>query len=208
MAANSSPISTPSGTPGTVIAATSTARTTSQPTITARRGHRSASRDRNTPPASHGRYPAANATAASSGDPVRPYTSTASATSASRSPVADSTTEPHKTRNSRTANTVPNPARAGVASAGITGPAAGPRARAPGLARSKAATTSSRWCLQPRGGLVGQASAPISRGRVRTRTRRPADGMAPRRCSSRFRSTTAASLQVTSIYPLSPPVRQ
>ena len=148
------------------IAATSTARTASQPTITARRGRRPAIRDKNTPPAGHGRYPAANATAASSRDRVRPYTSTAIATSASRSPVADSTTEPRKTRNSRTANTLPNPARRGTASAGITGPAAGQRTRAPGQTRSNAATTSSRGCLQPRGGSVGQTSAPISRGRV------------------------------------------
>ena len=71
VAANSSRTSAVTGMPGTVIAATKTARTTSQVTITVRRGRRSARSARNRPPITHGRYPAAYATAASSGDLVR-----------------------------------------------------------------------------------------------------------------------------------------
>ena len=44
---------------GTIIAATRTARTASQVTITVRRGRRSARSARNSPPITHGRYPAA-----------------------------------------------------------------------------------------------------------------------------------------------------
>ena len=71
VAANSSRTSAVTGMPGTVIATTKMARTTSQVTITVRRGRRSARSARNSPPITHGRYPAAYATAASSGDPVR-----------------------------------------------------------------------------------------------------------------------------------------
>ena len=42
---------------GTVIAATNTARTALQATITVRRGRRSATSARNSPPVTHGRYP-------------------------------------------------------------------------------------------------------------------------------------------------------
>ena len=71
VAANSSSTSAVTGMPGTVIATTRTARTASQATITVRRGRRSARSERNSPPITHGRYPAAYATAASSGNLVR-----------------------------------------------------------------------------------------------------------------------------------------
>ncbi len=71
VAANSSRTSAMTGMPGTVIATTRTARTASQATITVRRGRRSARSARNSPPITHGRYPAAYATAASSGNLVR-----------------------------------------------------------------------------------------------------------------------------------------
>ncbi len=71
VAANSSRTRAATGTPGTAMAATRTARTASQVTITVRRGRRSARSARNSPPITHGRYPAAYATAASSGDLVR-----------------------------------------------------------------------------------------------------------------------------------------
>ena len=71
VAANSSATRATSGARGTIIAATRTARTVSQQTITVRRGRRSASSARNKPPITHGRYPAAYAAAASSGERVR-----------------------------------------------------------------------------------------------------------------------------------------
>ena len=71
VAANSSATSAATGMPGTAIAATRTARTASQATITVRRGRRSARSARNSPPITHGRYPAEYASAASSGDLVR-----------------------------------------------------------------------------------------------------------------------------------------
>ena len=71
VAANSSRTSAATGMPGTTIAATRTARTASQATMTVRRGRRSARSAKNSPPITHGRYPAAYATAASNGDPVR-----------------------------------------------------------------------------------------------------------------------------------------
>jgi len=48
-----------SGTPGTTMTATSTARARSQPTITSRRGHLSATPPSSTPPTTQGRNPAA-----------------------------------------------------------------------------------------------------------------------------------------------------
>ena len=53
--ANSSATRARSGTPGMAMAATRTARTTSQATITVRRGYRSATSARNNPPITHGR---------------------------------------------------------------------------------------------------------------------------------------------------------
>ncbi len=59
VAANSSTTSAASGTCGSTMAPTRRARTASQVTITERRGYRSASPERNRPPITHGRYPAA-----------------------------------------------------------------------------------------------------------------------------------------------------
>jgi hypothetical protein len=57
--AKSSPTRASSGTPGTAMTATSTVRTASQVTMTVRRGRRSATSARKSPPITHGRYPAA-----------------------------------------------------------------------------------------------------------------------------------------------------
>ena len=54
VAAKSSATSTAMGTCGTAMAPTRTARTTSQTTITDRRGRRSATSARNKPPTTHG----------------------------------------------------------------------------------------------------------------------------------------------------------
>jgi hypothetical protein len=79
----SSTISRASGTPGTAIAATSRPLTRSVPIVTPRRGSRSARPDSKIPPKKFGTRLAVNVTAASSGDRVRSYTSTVSATRAS-----------------------------------------------------------------------------------------------------------------------------
>ncbi len=70
VAANRSATRTPRGNTGITMIATRTARTTSQTTITERRGRRSATPARNRPPITHGRYPAAYTMAVSSGDLV------------------------------------------------------------------------------------------------------------------------------------------
>jgi hypothetical protein len=120
------------GMPGQAMAATSTARLRSQTIITARRGSRSASPDRVTPPTDMGTMLAANVTALRKAECVRANTSRVSATRASWSPATESTCAVHSARNSATRNTPPKVERGTCAGRCGRGPgraAAGPPAR-------------------------------------------------------------------------------